>query len=289
MVKILDMGLATVQRESAEKDNLTARFDKGAVLGTADFMAPEQVIEPSSVDIRADIYSLGATLYTLVNGKPPFSGSCTQKLVGHTTIKPASLTEIRREIPKGLSAVVDKMMAKDPALRFQTPAEVVEALNPWLEADTIPLDAQQTRKMPGTAKSGRRKLAGKKSKVPLHRGGRGRIGPGVRRARGVGPERRGLTPGPTPWRRPRRRRRRGRRPGRRQCPAPTPPTPTPAAPRDGARLVYEIDFAKGPGFLAKYEDKQRVSDGRGLPAGLDQPELASRGDRPGRGPGPRGQ
>src|SRR5213078_264519 len=113
-------------------------------------------------------YSLGCTLYALINGKPPFSGSCTQKLVGHTTIKPASLTEIRRECPKALSGVVDKMMAKDPAQRFQTPAEVVEALNPWLEADTIPLDAQQTRKMPGTAKSLRGlRLWKKNSKAPM--------------------------------------------------------------------------------------------------------------------------
>jgi serine/threonine protein kinase len=132
VVKILDLGLATFNSEHEEKDNLTARFDKGAVLGTADFMAPEQVLESSNVDIRADIYSLGVTLYTLVNGKPPFGGSCTQKLVGHTTIKPASLTEIRREIPKALSVIVDRMIAKDPAQRFQTPAEVVDALQPWL-------------------------------------------------------------------------------------------------------------------------------------------------------------
>jgi serine/threonine protein kinase len=265
VVKILDLGLATFNSESAEKDNLTARFDKGAVLGTADFMAPEQVLESSNVDIRADIYSLGATLYTLVNGKPPFSGSCTQKLVGHTTIKPASLTEIRREIPKGLSTVVDKMMAKDPAQRFQTPAEVVEALNPWLEADTIPLDGQQTRKMPGTAKSGRRKAVGKKSKLPiivaavagsaLVFGGLGAWALSGGSDSTSGSDKVAAAAGPA------------NPPRQTAQPKTNAATPNPPTARPGAQLVYELDFAKGSGFLAKYENKQRISMDGAYPSG----------------------
>ena len=91
VVKILDLGLATFAEKKDDEDNLTARFDTGAVLGTADYMAPEQVLNSTAVDIRADIYSLGVTLYTLINGKPPFGGSCTQKLMGHTSVKPTSL------------------------------------------------------------------------------------------------------------------------------------------------------------------------------------------------------
>lgn len=147
VVKILDMGLARFT-EDAEDNNLTAKYDKGAVLGTADYMAPEQIIASSSVDTRADIYSLGVTLYTLINGKPPFSGSSTQKLVGHQTQKATSLTQIRREVPKALSAVVEKMMAKLPKDRYQTAEEVVSALSPWLESETIPIDSAQTRKFP---------------------------------------------------------------------------------------------------------------------------------------------
>lgn len=144
VVKILDMGLARFQEDA--KDNLTARFDKGAVLGTADFMAPEQVIASSTVDIRADIYSLGVTLYTLINGKPPFGGSSTQKLMGHQTVTAAPLTTIRREVPKGLSTVVDKMIAKNPDDRYQTPNDVVDALTPWLEAETVTIESPTSKK-----------------------------------------------------------------------------------------------------------------------------------------------
>jgi eukaryotic-like serine/threonine-protein kinase len=145
VVKVLDMGLARFRAD--EKDNLTAKYDRGAILGTADYMAPEQIIASSQVDGRADIYALGVTLYALINGKPPFSGNNTQKMAGHTSIKATSLTQIRREVPKGLSAVVDKMMAKSPDERYQTPAEVVAALGPWLDADTIPMAASLTGKM----------------------------------------------------------------------------------------------------------------------------------------------
>ena len=145
VVKVLDMGLARFKAD--EKDNLTAKYDRGAILGTAAYMAPEQVLESSKVDGRADIYSLGVTLYALINGKPPYSGTNTQKMAGHTSVQATSLTKIRRDIPKGLSAVVDKMMAKLPADRYQTPAEVVAALSPWLEADTIPVTSSLTGKL----------------------------------------------------------------------------------------------------------------------------------------------
>ena len=79
-VKILDMGLA---RSSASSDNLTERLDNGAVVGTADFIAPEQALNQPSIDARADIYSLGATFFALIIGKPPFEGNTTQKLLQH--------------------------------------------------------------------------------------------------------------------------------------------------------------------------------------------------------------
>jgi eukaryotic-like serine/threonine-protein kinase len=280
VVKILDLGLATFSKEKEnENDNLTARFDKGAVLGTADYMAPEQILESSNVDIRADIYSLGVTLYALINGKPPFGGSCTQKLMGHTTVIATSLTAIRREVPKALSAVVDKMMAKAPDQRLQTPAEVIEALNPWLEADTIPLDAQQTRKMPGTAKSLRGLRLGKKrSKAPviiaavvlsaLLFGGLGAWAltgddghdkvQGTEIAAGQGrnqPQNKQAAPK-----------------AKANNPAPAPannnaPPITPVAAREEARLIYEIDFSKVPAFLAKYDNKKRIAMDGSFPAG----------------------
>jgi hypothetical protein len=126
-VKLLDMGLA---RSSAAGDNLTEQLDRGAVVGTADFIAPEQGLN-LAVDGRADVYSLGATFFALVTGKPPFEGNTTQKLLQHQ-LKPApALSSLDPTFPTALSAVVAKMLAKKPADRHQTPAEVIAALAPW--------------------------------------------------------------------------------------------------------------------------------------------------------------
>lgn len=128
-IKILDMGLA---RSANASDKLTAQLDNGAVVGTADFIAPEQAINNPSVDIRSDIYSLGATLYSLIVGKPPFEGNTTQKLLQHQLRNAPSLDSVNTSLPKGLSQVVAKMLEKKPAERYQTPAEVIVALTPWM-------------------------------------------------------------------------------------------------------------------------------------------------------------
>jgi serine/threonine protein kinase len=128
-IKILDMGLA---RSSNPNDKLTAQLDKGAVVGTADFIAPEQAINTQSIDIRADIYSLGASLFSLIIGKPPFDGNTTQKLLQHQLRSAPSLISKDATLPKGLSDVVEKMLAKKPEDRYRTPAEVIGALTPWM-------------------------------------------------------------------------------------------------------------------------------------------------------------
>ncbi|HVS36336.1 MAG TPA: protein kinase [Gemmataceae bacterium] len=137
-VKILDFGLARLARAAeapadpaapAPSAQLTA---VGAVMGTADYMAPEQAGDARSADIRADIYSLGCTLYQLLAGRVPFpGGSALDKLLLHAAETPADLTRLRPDIPAGLAAVVRKMTAKDPASRYQTPAEVAAALAPF--------------------------------------------------------------------------------------------------------------------------------------------------------------
>ncbi|MDB5311763.1 MAG: pknB 12 [Gemmataceae bacterium] len=132
-VKILDMGLARSFTTAA--DNLTEMMDQGAVVGTADYIAPEQALGDPKVDIRADIYSLGATFFALVTGKPPFEGNTSQKLAQHQ-MKPApDLADRDRTFPPDLARVVAKMLAKKPANRYQTPTEVIAALAPWLSDD----------------------------------------------------------------------------------------------------------------------------------------------------------
>src|SRR5262249_28254454 len=136
-VKVLDMGLARFFND--EQDALTKQYDANSVLGTADYLAPEQAIDSHGVDIRADIYSLGMTLYFLLAGQSPFQdGTVAQKLIWHQVRQPKPLRELRPDVPEGLSAVLDKMLAKDRTQRYQTPLEVAQALEPWTGAPIAP-------------------------------------------------------------------------------------------------------------------------------------------------------
>ena len=109
--------------------------EDGLVMGTPDYMAPEQIEESRAVDIRADIYSLGCTLYHLLAGRPPFPGeSAAKKLARHLTSTPAAIESLRPDVPPGLGLVLRKMMAKHPEQRYATPAEVVVALTAALAA-----------------------------------------------------------------------------------------------------------------------------------------------------------
>jgi hypothetical protein len=135
-VKILDMGLARFFHD--DSDNLTRKHDEN-VLGTADYLAPEQALDSHAVDIRADIYGLGATFYYILVGTTPFNeGSVAQKLIWHQTRQPKPVRSVRPEVPQPLAAVLEKMMAKDPDHRFQVPGEIVEALAPWTQTAIPP-------------------------------------------------------------------------------------------------------------------------------------------------------
>jgi hypothetical protein len=105
----------------------------GKMLGTPDFVAPEQTRDAANSDIRADLYSLGCTLYFLLAGKPPFVGrGMYEVLEAHQFHTARPLNLVRPEVPAELAAVVAKMMAKDPARRYQTPADVIAALSPFI-------------------------------------------------------------------------------------------------------------------------------------------------------------
>jgi WD40 repeat protein len=128
-VKILDFGLARFAGEAAMAGATTS----GMVLGTVDYIAPEQADNAHEADIRSDIYSLGCTLYYLLAGRPPFPhGTPPQKLMAHVNKTPQPLTELRSDLREGLMSVLQRMMAKDPNRRYQTPAEVAAALGPFV-------------------------------------------------------------------------------------------------------------------------------------------------------------
>jgi serine/threonine protein kinase len=149
-VKILDFGLARLAQAGTEGGTAS-----GAVLGTADYMAPEQANDAHRADIRADIYSLGCTLYELLSGSPPFpGGGLLDKLRRHALEEPMALTHFRPELPEELAAVVGRMLAKDPAARYPTPAEVAAALEPWCQP--LSKTAEQPRR-PGPGRRWRRR------------------------------------------------------------------------------------------------------------------------------------
>jgi hypothetical protein len=130
-VKVLDFGLARFASESRPPGGLT---EAGQVVGTPDYMAPEQALDARQADVRADIYSLGCTLYHLLTGRVPFpDGTAFQKLLAHQQQTPAPVTQFRSDVPPALLGVLDRMLARDPARRYQTPDEVAAALAPFTE------------------------------------------------------------------------------------------------------------------------------------------------------------
>jgi serine/threonine protein kinase len=155
VVRLLDLGLARFLHD--HKDLLTLRYDANHILGTADYVSPEQARDSHDVDPRTDVYSLGATLYFLLSGRPPFGGkTLTQKLLAHQTKQPAPLPEINSDVPPRLASVVARMMAKQPAERFPAPAEVMAALAPWTaEAVAPPPAAEMPRLCPAAQPRGR--------------------------------------------------------------------------------------------------------------------------------------
>ncbi len=137
MSKILDMGLARFY--NTDDDMLTLKYDEKSVLGTADYVAPEQTINSHDVDVRADIYSMGATFYFLLAGHPPFpDGTIAQKLIAHQTRSPTPIRNLRPEVPEEIAAILARMMARSIDDRYQTPAEIYEDLLPWIEEQMIP-------------------------------------------------------------------------------------------------------------------------------------------------------
>ncbi len=143
VIKVLDMGLARFFHKS--QDSVTEKYDQNCVLGTADYLAPEQAVS-NIVDIRADIYALGGTFYFMLTGHTPFpDGTIAAKLVAHQTREPSPVESFRSDVPSGLLAVLRKMMARSLTDRYQQPFEVVDALSEWSE---IPIALPLSREMP---------------------------------------------------------------------------------------------------------------------------------------------
>jgi serine/threonine-protein kinase len=135
VAKITDFGLARVSAADGDLGTGSTENRKPVVMGTPDFLSPEQARDANSVDIRSDIYSLGCTLYFLLTKKVPYPGGTSlEKLVRQATEEPIPVEHLRTDLPADLAALVRRMMAKDAKDRFQTPGEVALALAPFAVA-----------------------------------------------------------------------------------------------------------------------------------------------------------
>jgi serine/threonine protein kinase len=128
-VKILDLGLAVFETDRPQHGDTTAH---GQIVGTPDYIAPEQINDAHSVDARADIYSLGCTLYKLLTGQAPYNGprykSHAEKLAAHLRDPIPSIRLLLPQVPEKLAALVDRMVVKDRELRIAKPGQLVDEL-----------------------------------------------------------------------------------------------------------------------------------------------------------------
>ncbi len=144
VVKVSDFGLARLQAPDApvgvDAAAGTILTRDNTVMGTPDYLSPEQARNLHKADIRSDLYSLGCTFYYLLTGRVPFpGGKVMDKLIRHGTEKPQPVAELRPDVPPAVAAVVARLLAKHPKQRYQTPAELVEVLTPFAVTGSTPL------------------------------------------------------------------------------------------------------------------------------------------------------
>ncbi|MEK6239769.1 MAG: serine/threonine protein kinase, partial [Planctomycetales bacterium] len=133
VVKVLDMGVARFLEQEDQESLTLAGHEE--VLGTVDYLAPEQLVDPHSVDGRADLYSLGCTMFFLLVGKAPFAeGMMAQRLMAHQMKPPPDILQFRPDAPEDLIAICYKLMEKAPEDRYQSAEELSQALSQWLVA-----------------------------------------------------------------------------------------------------------------------------------------------------------
>jgi eukaryotic-like serine/threonine-protein kinase len=143
LVKISDFGLARLQTPgtatNASHNAGTILTRDNTVMGTPDYLSPEQARSLHKTDIRSDLYSLGCTFYFLLTGQVPFpGGNSLEKLIRHSTEMPNPVTYFRKDIPAPVVEILTRLLAKDPRDRYQTPNELTAALQPYAVSGQIP-------------------------------------------------------------------------------------------------------------------------------------------------------
>jgi serine/threonine-protein kinase len=143
VVKIVDLGLAQLPEETRAS---MASEGESEILGTVDYLAPEQSVDSEAVSPRADIYSLGCTMYFLLTGRPPFpSGTLVERIRKHRYHDPEDIQRIRPDAPATLVALCEQMMSKRPEDRFQSAEEVERLMREWLDGSSSRLSGMLAR------------------------------------------------------------------------------------------------------------------------------------------------
>lgn len=143
VVKVLDMGLARFE-DSVQKNNVDGLTTTGQVMGTVDFMPPEQAVSTRSADARSDIYSLGCTLFAMLIGEIPFHGETVMaRMLAHREEPIPNMNRINPEIPESLNDIFRKMLAKQPEHRFQSMRDVEQALAGFLAGTPVETDLDE--------------------------------------------------------------------------------------------------------------------------------------------------
>jgi serine/threonine protein kinase len=158
LIKVADLGLARLPRTtnadvtaalSGVKGSGTLTPENAVLMGTADYLAPEQAADFHTADIRADIYSLGCSLYYLLTGRPPFpAATLVEKVLRHQQAEPPDLQKLRPDVPDWLLPIARRMLAKRPEDRYQTPGELADALAAMMKTPGSPSVSGQRLKWP---------------------------------------------------------------------------------------------------------------------------------------------
>lgn len=170
VTRILDFGLAMMSDVPDEEFSLSMVFGHDC-LGTPDYIAPEQSLDSRRVDARADIYSLGATLYVALTAHVPFPEKSNKaKLEAHRSKRPKNVCQLRPEIPAEIGAIIAKMMEKDPAKRYQSADELADAVRPHAQRRTVQFDFRElvtlrAKQAKAKAEQSGRKSSGQRSSI----------------------------------------------------------------------------------------------------------------------------
>ena len=159
---VADFGIARALRSSRENGNATSTLTvSGLALGTPAYMSPEQ-FTADEVDGRSDLYSLGCVLFEMLAGEPPFTARTVDALLRmHLTTEPRSLSELRPTVPVGLSRVVTRMLAKNPAERYQSASQLAEAVATVVSGGITPAVSERPSDTPNNLPRHRTRFIGR--------------------------------------------------------------------------------------------------------------------------------